>query len=163
MTTPCQHGLVTGDPSAYEWSEQFVNGQPLAYAAQNNPYVTRRYQPPAQIDSQNAPGGDLRTVDDLIRAFLSILGDGEMPHRPSAYQGLELRAFCAPGSLDILTQGREHHTTLARALLDDRSRTSQRALSVDPGGQPRDNIGPLNAAQLVKELQKKACLEVVEE
>lgn len=162
MPTPGQHVMMTGDPLAYEWSEEFVTGQPLAYAAQNDPYVTRMNQLCAQIDSQDTIAGNLRTVDDLIREFLSILGDGEMPHGPSTYQGLELRAFCAPGSLDILTMGRGHHTMFARALLDDRSRTGHRALQAAPGGQRRDNNGPLNATQLVRELQKKACVEIVE-
>ena len=132
------------DLSAYEWNGIYSEPRRRLYEAQNTPYVMTR--------AQGRP--ETQTVDDLIRAFLSILGDAEMPNGPSAYQNVELEAICTPASLSVLEEGTDRRVRPLRVLLDDRSRGSDQATEVTEAGLCRNNAGPLNATQLLRELRK---------
>lgn len=148
MTMSIRNTLADVTLSAYEWSDEFSKGQPRAYRQANYPFVTSR---PLESAHHSGP----KTTDELIDLFLSVLGDSEMPHRPSEFQSLELEAVCAPMPLQILEDGIESSVTYPLALLDDRCRLGSQFLEAPISGQQRENAGPLSSAQLLQELKKK--------
>ncbi|KPM35931.1 hypothetical protein AK830_g10661, partial [Neonectria ditissima] len=113
--------LATVDSPAYEWSDEFLNRQPQAYQGQNRPYVRARSNTQSVRGSGIGRGSAPSTVRELIRAFLSVSGDPDMPNGPSIYQKQRLEAFCsAADSLETLEEGLAPCVTRPLALLDDR-------------------------------------------
>ncbi|KAF5004128.1 hypothetical protein FDECE_9342 [Fusarium decemcellulare] len=139
--------------SAYEWNEEFLEGQPQTYESQNTPYVEPK------SDTGNAPGSTTetnrgpRTADELIDHFLTVLGDHHMPNGPSTYQDLDLRVLCAGCHMRTVEEGLEESVQKPIALLDDRCRLANYQLTLE--GHKRTNPGLLNATQLLVELKKK--------
>ncbi|KAI8691862.1 hypothetical protein NCS56_00179800 [Fusarium sp. Ph1] len=145
MTTSIQSSsLVILDSSAYEWNEEFISGRPQTYDSQNIPYVVGR----SEITSSHVP----TTADELIDCFLTVLDDRDVPHGPSTYQYLDIRALCAGCNMKTVEDGLEDNVKRPVALLDDRSRLANKQLAV--AGYRRSNPGILNASQLLVELKK---------
>lgn len=149
--------LASLELAAYEWSEEFSNGQPIAYRAQNKSYVTTRLQLSGQRAANTNPRQACSTATELIKIFLSVFGDNDMPHGPATYHTLELENFCAQHSLDILEQGVNPCVTKKLVLLDDRCRLSHNPIRVNPAGERRTKAGILGASQLLVELRKQVC------
>ncbi|KAJ4195681.1 hypothetical protein NW755_001844 [Fusarium falciforme] len=146
MTTSTQSSsLVTLDSSAYEWDEDFTSGRSHAYDSQNKSHVVAISEPA----SNPVP----TTVDELIDCFLAELGDRDVPHGPSTYQVLDLRALCAGCNMKTVEDGLEDKVKKPVALLDDRSRFANNQPAA--AGYKRSNSGMLNASQLLVELRKE--------
>lgn len=139
--------LIILDSSAYEWNEEFISGRPQTYDSQNIPYVVGR----SEITSSHVP----TTADELIDCFLTVLDDRNVPHGPSTYQDLDLRALCAGCNMKTVEDGLENNVKKPVALLDDRSRLANKQLAL--AGYRRSNPGLLNVSQLLVELKKAVC------
>lgn len=148
MTPSAQSSsLIILDSSAYEWHEEFISGRPHTYESQNTPYVVGR----SVITSSHVP----TTANELIDCFLTVLGDLDVPHGPSTYQDLDLRALCAGCNIKTVEDGLEDNVNKPVALLDDRSRMANKQLA--EAGYRRANPGLLNVSQLLVELKKAVC------
>ncbi|KAJ4185056.1 hypothetical protein NW767_013014 [Fusarium falciforme] len=144
MSTQASSSLIFDSP-AYEWDEDFISGRPKTYGSQNVPYVVGR----CDVTSSRVP----TTADKLIDCFLTVLDDRDVPHGPSTYQALDLRALCAGCNTRTVENGRGDDVKRPVALLDDRSRFADNQST--KAGYRRANPGLLNATQLLTELRKK--------
>ncbi|KAM6537878.1 hypothetical protein FALCPG4_003777 [Fusarium falciforme] len=144
MSTQASSSLIFDSP-AYEWDEDFISGRPKTYGSQNVPYVVGR----CDVTSSRVP----TTADKLIDCFLTVLDDRDVPHGPSTYQALDLRALCAGCNTRTVENGRGDDVKRPVALLDDRSRFANNQST--KAGYRRANPGLLNATQLLTELRKK--------
>lgn len=158
-TAPLVVDLATLELAAYEWNEEFSKGQPQAYRAQNSSHVTKVFNLPDRPGGVTSNHRHPTTVEGLVDTFQSVLGNINIPHGPSAYQGLDLKSFCAAGNVDILERGTERCVMHPLALLDDRSRLSNNPIEINTAGERRKNVGLLGASQLLQELRKKVCIK----